>query len=164
VTALGRLAERARRLRYDDRGTALVEFFWLAVLLMVPLIYVVVTVVTVQRSAFAVTQAAQQAARAYATAGSDALGRQRAQLAAQLAMHDQGVDGPAGPVIDCGGCTYAPGSSYTATVVTHVRLPLVPAWLCGRICAAGITLSAHHTARLGCFIGTGGVAAGGPCP
>lgn len=153
-----------RRLRYDDAGTAVVEFFWLAVLLMVPLLYVVITVVTVQRSAFAVTQAAQQAARAYATAGSDALGQQRARLAADLAMRDQGVAPPAGPVIACGGCTYAPGSSYTATVVGHVRLPLVPSWLCGHLCNAGITLSAHHTATLGCFIGTGTVAADGRCP
>lgn len=164
MTGPGTVAERLRRIRYGDEGTALVEFFWLAVLLMVPLIYVVVTVVTVQRSAFAVTQAAQQAARAYATAGSDALGRQRAQLAAGIAMRDQGVTGPTAPVIDCGGCTYAPGSSYTATVLTHVRLPLVPSWLCGRICAAGVTLSAHHTARLGCFIGTGAATAAGPCP
>jgi len=164
VTGGHSVAVVLRRFRYDDAGTAAVEFFWLAVLLMVPLVYVVITVVTVQRSAFAVTQAAQQAARAYATAGSDDLGRQRAQLAAQIAMHDRDVTGPAAPVIDCGGCTYAPGSSYTATVTTHVRLPLVPSWLCGRICGAGITLSAHHTARLGCFIGTGAVAAGGPCP
>jgi Flp pilus assembly protein TadG len=153
-----------RGIRVDDSGTALVEFFWLAVLLMVPLIYVVVTVGSVQRSAFAVTQAAQQAARAYATAGSDATGQQRARLAAALAMRDQGVALPARPVIDCGTCTYAPGSPYTATVTARVRLPLVPGWLCGHVCAAGVTVSAHHTARLGCFIGTGTVAAGGPCP
>lgn len=158
------LCARARRLRSDDAGTAVIEFFWLAVLLLVPLIYVVVTVGSVQRSAFAVTQAAQQAARAYATAGSDASGRERAQLAAAIAMRDQGVGLPGQPVINCGDCSYAPGSSYTAAVSTRVRLPLVPAWLCGRVCAAGITVSAHHTGTLGCFIGTGPVAAAGPCP
>ena len=143
-----------------DSGTAVVEVFWLAILLLVPLTYVVLTAGAVQRSAFAVTQAAQQAARAYATAGSDAAGQQRADLAARLAMSDQGVAwNPEAPVITCGSCSYTPGSTFTSEVSVRVPLPLIPSFLCGHRCVAGITVSAHHTQQLGCFIGTGALAA-----
>ena len=42
------------RWRRDD-GSALVEFTWLAILLMIPLVYVVLAAVSVQRAAFATT-------------------------------------------------------------------------------------------------------------
>ena len=142
-----------------DRGSALVEFFWLAILLMVPLVYLVLTASAVQRSAFAATQAAQQAARAYATAGSDPTGQERADLAARLAMTDQGVRwAPAEPVISCGDCSYDPGSVFTSQVTVRVPLPLIPSFLCGHRCVAAITVAAHHTQRLGCYLGTGPVA------
>ena len=47
---------------------------------MVPLVYVVLGAVSVQRAAFAETAAAREAARAYATAGSDDLGERRADV------------------------------------------------------------------------------------
>ena len=146
----------------SDGGSALVEFFWLAVLLMVPLVYIVLTAASMQRAAFAATQAAQQASRAYATAGSDATGQARATLAAQLAMHDQGLDWTQQPVIECGSCSYLPGSSYTAEVSVKVPLPFVPSFLCGHSCV-GITISAHHTQQLGCYIGTGAPAGTSSC-
>jgi Flp pilus assembly protein TadG len=143
--------------RRDDDGTAIVEFVWLAVLLLVPLLYVVLTAVTLQRAAFGVTTAAREAARAYATAGSDGLGEQRAEAAAHLAMGDQGVQwAPDGRVVSCGGCTYAAGSAFAVDLHERVRLPLVPRWLCGGRCVAGITVSAHHRERLDCFAGDGG--------
>lgn len=147
----------------DDRGSALVEFFWLALLLMVPLVYLILTASAIQRSAYAVTQAAQQAARAYATAGSDALGQDRARQVATIAMGDQGIGSGDGPVIDCGPCSYEPGSTFTASVSVRVPLPLVPGWLCGHVCAAGVTVSAQHIQALGCFIGTGAPSAGSAC-
>jgi hypothetical protein len=131
---------------------------------MVPLIYLILTGAALQRSAFAATQAAQQAARAYALAGSDAAGQARAAAAAGLAVRDQGVGWTSQPVISCpGGCSYAPGSTFTAAVSLQVPLPLVPAWLCGRLCSQGITVSAHHTQQLGCFIGSDAPAEGDTC-
>jgi hypothetical protein len=150
--------------RRDERGSALVEFVWLAILLMIPLVYVVLAAVSVQRAAFAETTAAREAARAYATAGSDAEGERRAELAAALAMHDQGVTwNPSGRVIDCGDCTYLPGSSFTVDLTRVVSLPFVPRWMCGARCVAGITVRAHHHESLGCFAGTGPIAAGASC-
>jgi hypothetical protein len=146
--------------RRDD-GSALVEFVYLAVLLLIPLLYVVLTAITVQRNAFGLTAAARDAGRAYATAGSDSLGEARAEASVQLAMHDQGVSWtPNGRVVGCDPCDYAPGSAFTVSVSSRVPLPLVPAWLCDGRCLAGIGVSVHETGRLGCY--TGGDAAPDP--
>jgi len=145
--------------RRDDGGSAIVEFVWLAVLLLVPLLYVVLTAVTVQRAAFGLTTAAREAARAYATAGSDASGEQRAETAARLAMTDEGVQwAPGGRIVGCGDCSYAAGSTFVVELHARVRLPLVPRWLCGSRCVAGVTVSAHHRESLDCFSGAGPVA------
>lgn len=143
-----------------DAGTAIVEFVWLAVLLMVPLVYVVLTAASMQRTAFAETAAAREAARAYATAGSDAEGERRAEEAVALALHDQGIDWtPTGRVVSCGPCDYQPGSTFSVDLHHVVRLPLVPHWLCGERCLAGITVSAHHRERVDCYVATGAAAA-----
>jgi Na+-transporting methylmalonyl-CoA/oxaloacetate decarboxylase gamma subunit len=124
----------------DDKGSAIVEFVMLTLLLLVPLVYVVLAGMTVQRASFAETDAARDAARAYATAGSDAEGERRAEAAVALAMHDQGIAWmPTGRV----------------DLQTKVALPFVPSWLCGHRCVAGITVSAHHRERLDCFGGSG---------
>jgi hypothetical protein len=144
------------RQRDREQGSAIVEFVWLAVLLMVPLVYVVLTAVSIQRVAFGVTAAARDGARAYATAGSDATGERRAEEAMTLAMHDQGVPWTAhGRAVSCGNCDYAPGSTFTVEVSRRVKLPLLPSWLCGHQCLAGITVSAHHSERISCYSGTG---------
>jgi hypothetical protein len=156
--------DRAHARRVGDQGSAIVEFIWLAVLLMVPLVYVVLTAVSLQRSAFGVTAAANTAGRAYATAGSDTSGERRAELAVALAMRDQGVEwSPSGRVVSCGSCDYSPGSSFTVDLQTRVKLPLIPSWLCGHACVAGISVSAHHTERISCYSGTGPPAADSPC-
>ena len=50
-------------LRNDDGGNAIIEFVYLAVLLMVPLVYVLLTVFRVQGAAYAVSSAAREAGR-----------------------------------------------------------------------------------------------------
>ncbi len=142
-------------MRRDD-GSALVEFVFLSVLLLVPLIYVVLTAVTVQRAAFGMTAAARDAARAYATAGDDELGERRAEAAVRLALHDEGVSwSPQGRVVDCGACEYAPGSRFTVALSAEVPVPLVPSWMCRGRCIAAIGVSAHHSERISCYSGTG---------
>lgn len=143
-----------------EAGSALVEFVFLTVLLLVPLVYVVLTAVAVQRSAFGVTAAAREAGRAYATAGSDRLGEARAEAAVRLAMHDQGVGwSPVGRVVRCAPCSYVPGSRFSVTVAVKVPLPLLPSWMCGHRCSAGIRVTAHHQERISCFAGTAAPAA-----
>jgi Flp pilus assembly protein TadG len=147
--------------RHDDAGSAVVEFVWLTVLLIVPLVYLVLAGMSVQRAAFAETDAARDAARAYATAGSDAEGERRAEAAVAIALHDQGVAWTAtGRVVQCGACEYAAGSEFEVDLQTKVALPFVPSWLCGQRCVAGISVSAHHRETLDCF---GGGDGGAPC-
>ena len=77
-----------RRVR-TERGTALVEVTWLSILLLVPLVYIVLAVFDVQRSAFAVNAATRAAGRAYTLAPSEAEG--------ERAGPGGGRGGPAGP-------------------------------------------------------------------
>ena len=74
-----------------DRGSAIIEFVFVAILVLVPLVYFVVAVASVQRSTLAVTQAAREAGRAFATANSTAEGVERARAAVRLALADQGL-------------------------------------------------------------------------
>jgi hypothetical protein len=135
-----------RRARGDD-GNALVEFTGLAVLLMVPLVYVLLSAFQVQRASFGVTEAARQAGRAYATADDPAAGLARARVAAGLAMSDQGL-----PCEDCLTAlagTLEPDGEVSATVEHFVRLPLLGRLLpTGR---GGIRVDATHIARVDRF-------------
>ncbi len=111
-------------MRRGDDGNALVEFTWLAVLLMVPLVYVLLSAFAVQRAAFGVTEAARQAGRAYARAPDPATGLERARAASDLALADQGIaDAPPPVVSDPTGL--APGSRVRVTVTYAVPLPVL---------------------------------------
>lgn len=134
-----------RRLRSGEDGAAMVEFTFLAVLLLVPLAYVVVAAFTVQKAAFAVTAATREAGRAYVTADGDSTADARARAAADLAMRDQGLVLPDGALrITCGGgeCL-APGTAVTVDLEYAVSLPLVPHALGGRPLAS-IRVHGHH--------------------
>lgn len=115
-----------------DGGNALVEFTYLAVLLMVPLVYILLTVFQVQRAAFGVTEAARQAGRAYATSDTPAAGLARAQAAASLAMRDQGLEAATPPEITSTGGV-APEATITTTVLYRVHLPLVGGLFAGTV-------------------------------
>ena len=80
------------RLTADDRGSALVEFCFLAVLLLVPMVYLVVVLGRVQAAALAAETAAREAGRAFVTAQDDGSAGLRATAAAAIAFSDQGFD------------------------------------------------------------------------
>jgi Flp pilus assembly protein TadG len=121
--------------RRDEDGTALVEVTWLALLLLVPLVYLLVAVFDVQRASYGVSAASAAAARAYSLAPDEATGRARAQHAAAVALRDQGVE-PHEVRVDVacspvpGNCL-APGSVISVRLSHQVRLPLAPAALGG---------------------------------
>jgi hypothetical protein len=132
-----------------------VEIVWLGVLLLVPLLWIVLSVFEVQRGAFATTSAARSAARAYALADSDAAGREQAQAAIRQAMADQGGDDQSFTFdVSCGGgdC-HAPGAVITVQVWSGVQLPLLPAVLGGD--APSFRLDSTHTVPVGQFRDTG---------
>ena len=137
-----RLLARVRQRLRDDAGNATVEFVFVAVIVMVPLVYLVVAVAVGQRSSLAVTQAAREAGRAFATADSVAQGQARAEVAVRLALSDQGIDAAdarvttVAPGSSCDGPavapTLAPGSEFAVCVARRVDLPAVPSVLEGR--------------------------------
>lgn len=136
----------------DERGSALVEVVWLGVLLLLPMLWIVLSVFEVQRGAFGVEAAARSAARAYALAGDDATGRARAEAAARQALVDQGLE--EAPLDVRVSCTTAPvchsGTSViTVVVATRVDLPLLPDLFdAGR---PSVALDATHTVPIGRF-------------
>jgi hypothetical protein len=115
------------RQRGED-GNALLEFVYLAVLLMIPLVYVLITVFYVQRAAFGTTEAAREGARAYAKADSVEEGERRARAAIGLALKDQGVLSGETVGFDCEGTEcLAPDSRIKITVTYWVKLPVLGA-------------------------------------
>ncbi|MBV6729287.1 hypothetical protein KWG65_15825 [Nocardioides daeguensis] len=103
---------------------------WLGLLLLLPLLWVVLSVFEVQRGSFGVSGAARAAARAYALAPNDVVGEQRARAVARQALADQGLTGV--PVDVTVTCTPYPRNCHTGTSVIAVRvgssveLPLLP--------------------------------------
>lgn len=139
------------RLRRDDAGSVVVELVWLGVLLLVPLLWIVLSVFEVQSGAFATTAAARSAGRAYALAPSDAAGEARARAVARQALADQGLgDAPLEVAVTC---TPSPRDCHSGTsvitvrVATRVALPLLPEVLGGD--RPGFALDATHTVPIG---------------
>ena len=110
--------------RRDDEGTALVEFLWLGMLLLIPLAYIVVSLFQVERTAFAVSDAARAAGRAWVGAPAGADRPQRALAAAQMAFDDQGITLPPGGMEwDCDN-NCCPGTGTLHVVIkAHASLP-----------------------------------------
>jgi hypothetical protein len=124
---------------------------WLGVLLLVPVLWIVLSVFEVQRGAFAVTSAARSAARAFALAETDAAGRERAQAAIRQALADQVGEGQRFHFdVSCDAATcHTPGSVITVRVWSRVRLPLLPDVLGGG--APSFRLDSTHTVPIGQF-------------
>jgi Flp pilus assembly protein TadG len=136
--------------RRDERGTALIELMWLAVLLLVPMVWIVLSVFQVQRGAFAVTAAARAAGRAFALAPDDETGRRRAQAVAAVALADQGVTAPWDLTFACSphDACHVAGAVVTVTVDSSVSLPFIPQVLGG---AARFALHAEQRVPIGQF-------------
>jgi len=137
--------------RRDERGSALVELSWLGLLLLVPMLWIVISVFEVQRGAFGVSAAARSAGRAYALAPNDAVGRARAEAAVRRALDDQGLEGQSFTLRVT--CEPSPGSCHSGTsvisvhVATQVDVPMLPAVLGGD--APSFALDATHTVPIG---------------
>ena len=137
----------------DQRGTAIVEFVWLAVLLLMPLLYIVLAVFDTQRTAYAASAAARSATRAFVTAPDQESGYARAQAAARLAFGDQGIDGARFTLTltcrpDPRQCL-SPGSVVAAQVRSAADLPLMPSALGGN--TPRISVAAVHRSPYGTF-------------
>jgi hypothetical protein len=135
----------------NERGSALVELVWLGILLVLPALWIVMSVFEVQRGAFGVAAAARAAARAYALAPDDATGVARARQAARLALDDQGIHDVT-PEIRVS-CTPFPADCHqgtsviTVSVHSRVVLPMMPSALGGN--RPSFALDATQTVPIG---------------
>lgn len=125
----------------DDGGNAIIEFIFVAVIMMVPLVYLIAAVAVVQRDTAAVAQAARNAGRAFATSETEVQARQRVAAAVHLALRDRGLPDDAQVRFVAAGakCTdrrvtprLAPGAVFTVCVTRRAHLPAVPSVLSGR--------------------------------
>ena len=137
----------------DERGAAVVEFIALAVLMLIPLIYLVMMMARLQAGSFAVSQAAREAGRAFVTAesGSDAAGR--AQSAARIAFLDHSFDGTGRLSIACDGTPcLRPDGRVETTATVRVPLPLIPAFA-REVIPMSVPASATHLSTVDRFRG-----------
>ena len=127
----------------SDDGSAVVEFIFLSLLLLVPIVYLVLALAAVQSAAFAAEAVARDASRAAVVGGVNALqegatyaqaeaaGRERAAAAVQSTLADFHVDLDDADVelsCDADPCL-TPGSNVAVEVTVRVALPGIGALL-----------------------------------
>lgn len=135
----------------EEDGTATIEFIWLTLLLLMPLVYLLIAVFDTQRAAFGVSTASRSAARAFLQADGAAAGEQRARQAARVALADQGLD-DADITVTClptPAACFEPGSSVRVVVRVTQPLPLTPDALGSQL--AGVTVDSTHTEPFGSY-------------
>ncbi len=119
-----------RRLRNEASGSASLEFLGVGLLLLVPIVYLVLTLAALQAGALAAEGAARHAARSFVQAGTPEEAATRAERAVELTLADYGIDPAVAEVRvacapDAGTCL-ARRSLVTVTVGIRVPLPLAP--------------------------------------
>ncbi len=158
---MSRALRRAlRRLRGEsgaaERGNAIVEFLGVALVLLLPAMYLVLTVGRVQAATFAVEGASREAARAYVTAPTGADGARLASVAVALAFRDQGFDAVAQGDALTLTCTTTPCLEPGGEVAAHVRLavplPLVPSFVRSAV-PLSVPVEARHVASVDEYAG-----------
>lgn len=132
----GRVYLRFEADRSQD-GSSIVEFIFLVVLLLVPLVYLVVGAAQVQAASYAAVGAADHAAKVFVTADNEDQGRTRAADAVRRASANMEISSSRTHFsYSCRGACLAPGTTVTVTVSIETVLPLLPegwAWRTGKV-------------------------------
>lgn len=142
----------------DERGSASLEFITVGLVLLVPLVYLVLALSSIQAGALAVEGAARQASRVFVQSRDVTSAQSRAIRAVEFALADHGIDPDSATVA----VTCAPDPSnclsrrglVTVTVSLSAALPLVPPVLVGDFPVA-VPLSATSTQQVSRFWGSG---------
>jgi hypothetical protein len=153
-----------------------VEFVALAVVVLVPLVYLTVALGRVQAATLAVDGAAREAARVFVVATGEDRGRRAAAVVTRTALRDQGftpADPHPGGWVGAGstgwsvgiGCSsrpcLVPGARVAVRVEARVALPGVPRGL-DRVVPLRVTVRADHTATVDLHRARPAVPAGAP--
>jgi hypothetical protein len=113
---------------------------FIALVVFLPLVYIVAGFSAVQRGVFASTEAAREAGRALGTAPDPVTGQARAEAAVRIAVEDQSVQAtdvvlayaPVGAGCEAAGSyqpSLTPGEEFTVCVTVTVRVPLLPEFI-----------------------------------
>ncbi|MGI8867674.1 MAG: hypothetical protein ACR2F6_02175 [Mycobacteriales bacterium] len=135
---LRHLVRAAMRRVRGDAGTALVEFIFVGLILLVPLVYLVIALASIERNTYGATEAAREAGRTFARTGDASA----AAYAARIALEDQHAgssDLALGATEVGGSCEgsmtaldpslLAPGNSFQMCVVRSMTVPGIPRFL-----------------------------------
>lgn len=137
----------------DERGSAVVEFVVLAVLMLIPLVYLVMMLARVQAGSYAVSQAAREAGRAYVTAEAGDQAAGRAEAAARIAFLDHSFEESGRLAIACDGIPcLRPDGHVETTATVRVPLPLVPSFV-RHVVPLSVPVSASHLSTVDRFRG-----------
>ena len=149
---------RRSRLWIEERGSASLEFVTAGMILLLPLVYLVLTMSTIQAGALAVEGAARQGARVFVQGESGGDAKAKALRAVEFALADHGLTLAAASVsISCrpnpANCLRRQGF-VTVEVAVSVPLPLVPPVLNGDF-PLSVPLAASATQQVSRFWGSG---------
>lgn len=117
-----------RRIRDEDRGSAVVEFVFASTVLLIPLVYLILAAGQLQGGSYAVVGAADHAAKVFAAAEDPVQARNDAHAVVRRTMHNFGYRN-ARTSIRCEMECLSPGSVVTVTVALDVPLPFVSEWV-----------------------------------
>lgn len=137
----------------DDDGSASLEFLTVGLVLLVPTVYLVLAVSTIQAAAFAVEGAARQAARVFVQAPDLASAQASAERALAFALADHGIDEEADLSVTCEVEACLVRQAFvTVDIDLSVALPLVPQVIVGDFSLA-VPLHATATGQVSRFWG-----------
>lgn len=145
-----------------EAGSAIIEFVFVAILVLLPLVYLVVAVAVVQRARLGTTNAARDVGRVIATSDNADQAGIRAQAALRIALASEGLQPSqvqlryvaAGADCQSGAAivpVLAPDSQFAVCVIGHQALPAVPTVLSGR----GVTTIGRYVVHADDFRGYG---------
>jgi hypothetical protein len=122
-----------------ESGSAVVEFVWITLILLVPFTTLLVVGFDLQRAAFGVSAASRSGARAFVQAPDESTAHARAHAAVRIALADQGLE-PTRVAITCrpADACLQPGSSVRVRV--HVRASV-----------AAVAVDSTHVERFGAY-------------
>jgi Flp pilus assembly protein TadG len=138
----------------DDRGSASLEFITAGLVLLVPLVYLVLAMSSIQAGALAVEGAARQASRVFVQSADVGAARASAIRAVEFALADHGVDPDSATITvscapDPSNCLTRRGF-VTVTVTIAAPLPLTPPVIMGDFPIA-VPLTATSTQHVSRF-------------
>lgn len=113
----------------SEDGSALVEFLALALLLLIPVVYLILTLTQLHAGQFAASSAAQSAMRVFIAAPDSDTAHERAAAAVRIALDDQGftdVSIPQALSIECSNGCSNPSSRIHISVAIPVHVPGIP--------------------------------------